>query len=548
MLLRPHSGRSRPLGMEKRGPSSASSQPWRPRQRTAAVHAPSCTVDEVRPHLAGLLQAVRARTEVPPSFEACVQACPGLRMLHDQQPVLAALLWQDTLTEVGFAPPPKTAARLGTCAADVAGSTPQATSTVAEDRRPEEDDPAAAQTVIDDYNNLWGILLIPEMLKYPLCRPGYLPRAPPALTSSHPETAALKDLEGCISKMMPEYELHRIDASGGAANAFALLEASGYEPSQAAVACFSYLSGSNNWLSRSAIKVAEGQNREWLPLVGEEARQPTVHPTTKLRTIYLPYHAEPLLQAGEDRLVRQAERRALTHVESLLAAGHLKALLFEPTNCLTGFTLSPTFLQNLHTLLKKYGAVLVADEVLTSMRTCADMLQSKAKGILPEYVTLGKWAQAGLVLRLRSYELGDEASLRAFINANQGDTIAASIVSCRNTFVRLERMHAKRQLKAAIAATRARTEQWLKDSTPKEQHASLLVWGSGGLVFANVHAPRPQCARGRFLPLLSLAPPEKTAWKLTGVPGSAPSKICVDVTLIQHFRSMMLHVIDTCGE
>ena len=204
------------------------------------------------------------------------------------------------------------------------------------------------------------------MIKYPLCRPGYMPRAPPALTSSHPETAALKDLEGCIAKLMPEYECHRIDASAGAANAFALFEAAGYDPSKAAVGCFSYLSGSNNWLSRSAIKVTEGDNGEWLPLVGEEVKQPSVQPTTKLQTIYLPYYAEALLQAGEDRFVRDAEDRALQHVQSLLTDGRLKALLFEPTCCLTGFTLSSMFLTNLHELMKRHGAVLVADEVCNS--------------------------------------------------------------------------------------------------------------------------------------------------------------------------------------
>ena len=86
----------------------------------------------------------------------------------------------------------------------------------------------------------------------------------------------------------------------------------------------------------------------------------------------------------------------------------------------------------------------------------------------------------------------------------------------------------------------------LKDSTPSEQHASLLMWGEGGLVFANVNAPRPKCVRGRLLPLLGV--PEKQAWKITGVPGSAPRNKFVDESMIHSFRTMMFHIIDGCGQ
>lgn len=80
----------------------------------------------------------------------------------------------------------------------------------------------------------------------------------------------------------------------------------------------------------------------------------------------------------------------------------------------------------------------------------------------------------------------------------------------------------------------------------QRRRAQFVSGFVSGFVFANVNAPRPTCVRGRLLPLLGV--PEKQAWKITGVPGSAPRNKFVDESMIHSFRTMMFHIIDGCGQ
>ena len=78
----------------------------------------------------------------------------------------------------------------------------------------------------------------------------------------------------------------------------------------------------------------------------------------------------------------------------------LKSLLFEVCHYGTGFILSRYFLEQLVELAGHWGCKLVCDEIMTAGRTSKHFLASQGHGrIWPDYITLGKFHTAGMVLK-----------------------------------------------------------------------------------------------------------------------------------------------------
>jgi glutamate-1-semialdehyde 2,1-aminomutase len=86
----------------------------------------------------------------------------------------------------------------------------------------------------------------------------------------------------------------------------------------------------------------------------------------------------------------------LASVEKALQQGDVAAVILEPTGAHMGqYPLRPEFLHGLRDLTRRYGAVLIFDEVVTGFRTSPGGAQARF-GVLPDLTTLAKIVAGGL--------------------------------------------------------------------------------------------------------------------------------------------------------
>jgi 4-aminobutyrate aminotransferase-like enzyme len=73
------------------------------------------------------------------------------------------------------------------------------------------------------------------------------------------------------------------------------------------------------------------------------------------------------------------------------------ALIIEPIQAVAGHMLfEPEFIVALRDLCKRYGIIIIADEIQTALGRCGEMWASDIYGIAPDMITIGKGAGGGL--------------------------------------------------------------------------------------------------------------------------------------------------------
>ena len=91
------------------------------------------------------------------------------------------------------------------------------------------------------------------------------------------------------------------------------------------------------------------------------------------------------------------EEPALEQAEAALAAGNVGAVLIEPVLGRGGVIVPPSgFLAELAGLSARHGALLIADEVWTGLGRTGAWLRSRAEGVTPDLICLGKGLGGGL--------------------------------------------------------------------------------------------------------------------------------------------------------
>ena len=165
-------------------------------------------------------------------------------------------------------------------------------------------------------------------------------------------------------------------------------------------------------------------------------------------------------------------------------------------------------------VLQKFDCPLVVDEVMTCGRVDG-FLHSLSLGIQPEYIALGKWLQAGVVLR--HVQCNSTTSLNQYLQEEgAGDSIAASIIPAQRALRAMTALVRKGSLKNIVSSAREGVCAELKKMLPAGE---LVVWGAGAMVFANVDIPRPEVVKLRFLPMLVEEGTVPREWKFYSVNG-----------------------------
>ena len=92
-------------------------------------------------------------------------------------------------------------------------------------------------------------------------------------------------------------------------------------------------------------------------------------------------------------------QESLSEVARLLAVGDVGAVVIEPILGRGGCVIPPDgFLSSLTELARKYRALSVFDEIWTGLGRCGSLLYSRAIGVIPDLICLGKGLGGGLPL------------------------------------------------------------------------------------------------------------------------------------------------------
>ncbi|MGI9087757.1 MAG: aspartate aminotransferase family protein [Chthoniobacterales bacterium] len=124
---------------------------------------------------------------------------------------------------------------------------------------------------------------------------------------------------------------------------------------------------------------------DWKMLVGP---LPTGH--------HLSPYADPTRFEGSAEECRQAAIEKLRQVIEEEIAGRPAAILIEPIQGTAGNIVPPPgFLRDVHEVAREYGALLIADEMITGFGRTGRMFGCNADGVVPDIMTLGKGMASG---------------------------------------------------------------------------------------------------------------------------------------------------------
>ena len=341
-----------------------------------------------------------------------------------------------------------------------------------------------------------------------------------------------------------------------------LQEASIYQPGKLAIAAWSYCSGTDGGMlegGRAVIARDDAAGGSWVHLARNEFPKHNV--VGGGRVVYFPYHGVPV--GGTTHLleveVRKAEVECLLELEYLLKDGLINSLLLELVQVTTGFILSASFLADLSSLFRRYNAKIVVDEVMTAGRTSQFLLYSTKCGFPADYITMGKWAMGGLVLR-RDTTVGpwdgpvaSMARQGALQYGQVGSSLGeisssiANMAANLRSIMRMIEATGSKQLGKVVEMCRDRFVDHLVQMFPRKQ---LHFWGVGGMVYCNVAANRPTQLRSRFLLLIT---GREVRFDLTRVQGTSTRMgvlACspyVDDTLLLNAQTTMREGLSWCG-
>ena len=392
--------------------------------------------------------------------------------------------------------------------------------------------------LFDDGHNCWGNLATIGQLH--LVEKGSYPRNGPKQAFTH-EKEEQKNLTKCIkllNRLAPDFLVFGFEASGSAANLRAIQEASGHALAHAGVGSWCYLTGdgaSPLWhVKLPIIKSPGGGSIPFYP--SRTAKE--MDGASGLRIIPLPWSSSALMTRAEEATLRKAEEGSLVLLERELQKG-LKAFMIELVNTGYGFELRKAYLQNVDALLKKYGAKLCIDEIMTGGRTSDRLLLSDELGLKADYITLGKFMTQGIILE------------RHNTNPQAIDARMVAGISLGSSISRLmEVLDEVAQFReGTVGAARERMVNHLRGRKQQrgEPAVEVVTWGKGAMVYSNIRCDRVGVLMGRYLPLLGSPPlPINTSKSLMWY-AAVPKAEKVDRGMLEDRKSIMRSMWKECN-
>jgi 4-aminobutyrate aminotransferase-like enzyme len=111
---------------------------------------------------------------------------------------------------------------------------------------------------------------------------------------------------------------------------------------------------------------------------------------------HLAPYADPTRFAGSEEECREEAIKALRRVIERDAGGRPAAIVIEPIQGTAGNIVPPPkFLREVHAMAHEYGALLVADEMITGFARTGRMFGCNADDVVPDIMTLGKGMASG---------------------------------------------------------------------------------------------------------------------------------------------------------
>jgi hypothetical protein len=358
----------------------------------------------------------------------------------------------------------------------------------------------------DDLANDWGRKLVVD-------EQASLPRRQPL--SNRANTSQVPHL---VRKDVPNFQLANIVNSGSDANLWAINEATkGSGVASCLIACGSYLAGDSSYLeqvSSSGFDPGKG-----ICFIADP--NATIETAGREHTIGLPYHLPGEMSPEQ---LSDLEKECFQELHMRCALGRMeerpyKAITLELILAGTGATLSDLALEKLAGLAKLHNLSIIVDEIMTAGRssTTSMLLTSSKPPVFQDavsYVTMGKWTNAGLVLRNNNLPMSDKTQSRGVTipaAAKVTEAIWPVVVTARKNIV-------------------ARRVAVFKKLNVKEQDC----WGMGLLIFAPVLRTDSQPGlKSRFLPLAN-----GTKIGITGLDrGRAASRTEVNTLVVKRVQA-----------
>ena len=394
------------------------------------------------------------------------------------------------------------------------------------------------RNLFDDGHNCWGNLATIGQLH--LVDKGSYPRVGPKQIYTH-EREEQRYLARCIKLLdllAPDFLVFGFEASGSAANLRMIQEASGHALAHAGVGSWCYLTGdgaSPLWNVKLPIIKSPGGGST--PLHSPRSAKDTTD-ASGLRIIPLPWSTSALMTRAEEATLRKAEEGSLKHLEKELQGG-LKALMIELVNTGFGFELRKAYLQQVDALLKKYGARLCIDEIMTGGRTSDRLLLADELGLRADYITLGKFMTQGIILE------------RHNINPQSIDARLVAGISLGSSILRLMEVLSEvaQFSKGTVDAARERMVNHLQARKQQrgEQAVEIVTWGRGAMVYSNIRCDRNGVLVGRYLPLLGSPPLPIDTSKSMMWYASATKHEKIDPDMLEDRKAIMRSMWKECN-
>lgn len=209
-----------------------------------------------------------------------------------------------------------------------------------------------------------------------------------------------QQLEYLIKSNVPGYTVRSLQPSGTAANVYAINRATDYNMESLLIGMGAYAGGDEMLqpLSSSAFTISNALSLPKDPSTTDDR--------CRAMTIALPYHV--ICSEYTDKAIKVHETNCLGAIHKKLLLGKLsgnpiKALMLEYILGGNGGELSSDFLKSLGKLLKVFGVVVIADEVLTSGRVGPSFTLTEKTPIefknQVAFITVGKILDCGMVLQ-----------------------------------------------------------------------------------------------------------------------------------------------------
>lgn len=335
---------------------------------------------------------------------------------------------------------------------------------------------------VDDGHNMWGIFMWKiQKNPYHLLRPSL------RIRTSCDEIFYYNRIKDILESLFPGYELLRLESSGGAANAFALMDACGYDLSKAAVAIGSYATGANSYMSPITTPIKLTENDSWCSDIPSFDKQ--ICSVTGISRVCLPYFAPSLLGDSNEHILDLAEEHAIDELRHVFQSRSIQALLLEVVQALTGLQLRSIFLQKLEDLATEFGVRIVIDDILTFGRLPLRSARFEMK--YPSYITLGKWLNTGVVLCRKGIA-------RVSNPVNRGDTVSFHLKPACDILEHV--LTIWDEIPNLVSSARRRALEHLQHHLGENE--TLISWGEGAIVFSDAYCAKPSVILGRFLPHL----------------------------------------------